>query len=52
MIRRKCDRCGKYLYSSVEERAWVCPNCGETLCPDKNEKIENNALSDKAHSPS
>ncbi len=45
MIRRKCDKCKKYSYSSVEERAWTCPYCGEILCPDKNEKIKNDTLS-------
>ncbi|MCC7572209.1 MAG: hypothetical protein KO464_02325 [Candidatus Methanofastidiosum sp.] len=36
MIKRKCDKCGKYSYSSVEGSSWKCAYCGEILSPDKN----------------
>ncbi len=31
MIKKLCDNCGKYSYSSSCSGKWLCPTCGHDL---------------------
>ena len=31
MLKKKCQKCKKYSYSSSRSGKWICPECGKDL---------------------
>ena len=51
MVKRICPTCRKAWYSSYEEGAWVCANCGGYLWPELNENAENEKAAVQSGNP-